>query len=59
LPFGASRTTRKRKADKAGLLALVYIAGALMLSQRIVVRASGMKYSEFLGEVRATFSSDT
>ena len=30
-----------------------------MLSQQIVVRASGMKYSDFLGKARATFGSDT
>ncbi len=36
----------------------VYIIGALMLAQQIVVRASGMKSSEFMRRVRGSFSSD-
>lgn len=37
------------------LLSLLYLAGSLMLAQRVVVRASGMTYTEFLRNVRSNF----
>jgi hypothetical protein len=40
------------------LFAFIYMLGALVLAQQIVVRASGMDYSEFLRNMRATIFSD-
>lgn len=39
------------------LFAFLYMFAALMVAQQIVVRASGMKYSEFLRNVREAFFS--
>ena len=35
------------------LFCLIYMLAALMIAQQIAVRASGMKYSEFLRNARA------
>lgn len=41
------------------LLSFAYLAAGLMVAQRIVVRASGMKYSAFLKNVRAAVFNKT
>ncbi|GAL51313.1 hypothetical protein CIFAM_17_02570 [Citrobacter farmeri GTC 1319] len=39
------------------LLAFLYMAAGLMLAQRIIISASGMRYSEFLKNVRTKLFS--
>ncbi|WP_373239761.1 HXXEE domain-containing protein [Kluyvera ascorbata] len=39
------------------LLAFLYMAAGLMIAQRVVISASGMRYSEFLKNVRARLFS--
>ena len=48
-------TLAKDTAGRTSFFSSLYMLVALMLAQQIVVRASGMKYSEFLGNVRRTF----
>lgn len=39
------------------LYSFLYMLGGLMLAQQLVVRTSGMKYSDFLNNVRQAFFS--
>jgi len=58
--YGIAYAVRQKlMSPRAWLFAFLYMLGTLMLAQQIVVRSSGMEYSEFLRNVRAAIFGAT
>ena len=57
--YGMAYVARNRlMSPRSWLFSFLYMLGGLMLAQQIVVRASGMEYSEFLRNVREAIFSE-